>query len=174
MNSILVNLIKDYPDNTDATLILNDLTAPIIIKSNARFTYVDLINFHGEQFAKDILQKIKDASDPILNRIYILFITTGINLSMEENKDEIIELFNLGILTQDEFDKLTSLNTTTTNILEQSGLFGIKIDDVAQAMKDRIYFRDVLLWWINLYNTIFPQIQAGTITKEQIIALVNK
>lgn len=174
-NFTLMGLIQSYPDDADVNQILADLTAKNIVeKDSTLYTYRTLVIRYGLTFAGTIMAKLDaaSASNPLIKATYLAVCSTGIDFSVDAAQGMIDQLTG-PLFTQDEADKLKALGVLTFSRLDKANLVGITTDDITQAMADRIYIRDVYNWFNNLFNQIAPQIESGTISKDQIKTIIN-
>ncbi len=175
MDSKIAALIQQNPGIDFDTIISNINTKNIIVKDPTLYTYRSFVDMFGPVFTTTILSELKAAtpSSVLIEAGYNSFIGAGLDFSNSVVQGMIIQLGQAGVFQPIEVTVMLNLGVKHLSIVDQQ--FG-GVSPTAQEFIDTKakmdYITNVQLWWTDLHNTIMPQIDQGTITKEQIQALV--
>lgn len=174
-NELLIQLVGPYADNVSAQDVLNDLNAKTHEERYPGMrTYRTLTLSHGPTFVATILGKLKagGATNPLLDATYFAMCGEGIDFSLDVTQGLLEQLRGV-LFTDEETVTLKEIGVKHFSTLEVNNLSNITVEDVQAAIDAKISRRDNLAWFVNIYNTVLPQIQDGTITRQQIKDLIN-
>ena len=175
MNQKIAALIITYPEFDYASIINNINIKSIVVKDSTLYNYKSFVDVFGPAFTTSILAELKAAaaSNILIEAGYNSFIGAGLDFSNSVVQGMITQLGQAGVFQPSEVATMLSIGIKKFSIVDQQ-FSGVSptVQDFIDTKTQMDYIANVQVWWNNLHNTIIPQIEQGTITKEQIQALV--